>query len=71
MRTNMMVCSARLAWRSPPRLSRWRSVRPEEAGTGAAAHRWAKEASLFEVVIRAQLDMARRMRTIERNRTDG
>lgn len=29
---------AGLAWRCPPRLSRCRSVRPEEAGTGAAPH---------------------------------
>ena len=27
---------AQLAWRSPPRLSRWRWVRPHEAGSGAA-----------------------------------
>ena len=34
-----------LAWRSPPRLSRWRVVLPEEAGMGAAAHRCAQAAS--------------------------
>src|SRR5215218_4981981 len=34
-----------LAWRSPPRLSRWRSVRPEDAGMGAVPHRCAKAAS--------------------------
>ena len=31
----------------PPGLRRWRIVLPEEAGTGAAPRRWAKEASLF------------------------
>jgi hypothetical protein len=36
---------ALLARRSPPRLSRWRSVRPEDAGMGAAPHRCAKAAS--------------------------
>jgi hypothetical protein len=34
-----------LARRSPPRFSRWRWVRPEDAGIGAVPHRWAKEAS--------------------------
>ena len=38
-----MVCKARFSWRSPPRLSRWRTTWPEEAWTGAApasiAHR--------------------------------
>ena len=28
---------ALLAWRSPPRLSRWRWVRPEDAGIGGGA----------------------------------
>src|SRR3954466_8474541 len=31
-----MRCSAALNWRSPPRLSLWRSLRPELAGIGAA-----------------------------------
>ena len=30
----MTVCSARLSWRSPPRLSRCRAVCPDEAGIG-------------------------------------
>jgi hypothetical protein len=34
-----------LARRSPPRFSRWRSVRPEEAGMGAVPHRCAKAGS--------------------------
>lgn len=38
-------CLTPHARRRPPRLRRWRSVRPEEAGTGAAGHRWAKDAS--------------------------
>ena len=38
--------SALLALRSPPRLSRLRLVRPEEASIGATPHRWAKAASL-------------------------
>lgn len=29
--------SARLSWRSPPRLSRWRIVQPLDAGKGATA----------------------------------
>ena len=35
-----------LAWRSPPGLSRWRMVLPDDAGMGAAAHRCAQAASL-------------------------
>ena len=35
MRLTAMVCRARLSWRSPSRLSRCRSVRPEDTGTGA------------------------------------
>jgi len=45
MRTRAMRHKAWLAWRSPPRLSRWRWVRPEDAGMGAVPHRWAKAAS--------------------------
>ncbi len=41
-----MVCRARLAWRSPWGLMRWRAVRPEEAGMGAVPVRAAKAASL-------------------------
>ena len=44
MRTREMRHKAWLARRSPLRLSRWRSVRPEDAGIGAAPHRWAKAA---------------------------
>src|SRR3954447_24720167 len=40
-----MVCRARLSWRSPPRLSRWRIVWPLEAGSGATPARRAKGAS--------------------------
>ena len=36
---------ARLSWRSPPRLSRWRIVCPLEAGSGATPARRAKAAS--------------------------
>ena len=32
----MIVCRARLSWRSPPRSSRWRTTFPELAGIGAA-----------------------------------
>ena len=38
--------SALLAWRSPPRLSRCRTIRPEDAWTGLAPHSAAKEASV-------------------------
>ena len=34
------------AWRSPPRLSLWRTVRPEEASIGLAPQSAAKDASL-------------------------
>ncbi len=40
-----MMCNALLAARSPPRLSRWRTVFPEEAGTGLTPHNDAKLAS--------------------------
>ena len=36
---------ALLAWRSPPRLRRWRTIGPEDAWTGLAPHRAAKDAS--------------------------
>jgi hypothetical protein len=39
-----------LAWRSPPRLSRWRWVRPDEAGSGAAPQSIANAASLRSLV---------------------
>ena len=39
--------SALLAWRSPPRLSRCRTIRPEDAWTGLRAHSAAKDASVF------------------------
>ena len=41
----MTVWSARLSWRSPPRLSRCRVVWPEEAGIGATPASRAKAAS--------------------------
>ena len=40
-----MVHRARLAWRSPPRFSRWRVTLPEEASSGETPHRWAQAAS--------------------------
>src|SRR5690242_15563460 len=45
MRVNTIRHRAWLAWRSPPGLSRWRTVLPEEAGIGAAPHRCAQAAS--------------------------
>ena len=50
-----MVCSAQLACRSPPRLSRCRLVFPEETGIGVVPHRAAKPAGL---VIRSGLSPA-------------
>lgn len=44
-RTRAMRHKALLAWRSPPRCSRCRSVRPQETGIGAAPHSRAKDAS--------------------------
>lgn len=38
-RQRVILESAALAWRSPPRLSRWRVVRPEDAWTGATPQR--------------------------------
>ena len=35
-----------LAWRLPPRLSRCRTVRPDDAWTGLAPHNAAKDASV-------------------------
>jgi hypothetical protein len=40
-----MVCNARLSCRSPPRFSRWRITRSEEASIGAAPASMAKAAS--------------------------
>jgi len=40
-----MTLRAGLSWRSPPRLSRYRTVFPEEAGSGLAPARAAKAAS--------------------------
>src|SRR6266581_3420087 len=37
-------CSAALAWRSPPRLRRWRTAVPEDASKGHAPHRIATQA---------------------------
>jgi hypothetical protein len=42
----VIVHSAELACRSPPRLSRWRICLPEEASTGLAPHSAAKLASV-------------------------
>ena len=42
----MTVWRARLSWRSPPRLRRWRMVRPLEAGSGATPASRANAASL-------------------------
>ena len=43
--TTTMRYRAALALRSPPRLSRWRLVLPEEAGIGLTPHSEAKAAS--------------------------
>ena len=40
-----MMCNALFAARSPPRLSRWRTVFPDDAGTGLTPHSDAKLAS--------------------------
>jgi hypothetical protein len=40
--------------RLPPGLRRWRITFPEEACTGAATHRWAKDASLRRGVLTEQ-----------------
>jgi hypothetical protein len=45
MRTRAMRHRAWLARRSPQRFSRWRWVRPEDAGMGAVPHRCAKAGS--------------------------
>jgi hypothetical protein len=45
MRTRAIRHKALFARRSPPWLSRWRWVRPEDAGIGDTPHRWAKAAS--------------------------
>ena len=46
MRVMAMVCRARLSARSPPRLSRWRTVRPLLASRGLVPARAANAASL-------------------------
>ena len=46
MRVTAMVWMARLSWRSPSRLSRCRSVRPEDTGTGAVPESIANACSL-------------------------
>src|SRR3954467_15233215 len=46
MRVMTMCQSAELAWRSPPRLRRWRSFLPLLASSGETPQRWAKVASL-------------------------
>jgi hypothetical protein len=40
---------ALLTWRSPPRLSRWRMVLPEDAGCGAVPLQRANAASLLNL----------------------
>jgi hypothetical protein len=45
MRTRAMRHSAWLAWRSRPRFSRWRWVRPEDTEMGATPHSCARAAS--------------------------
>ena len=44
-RTMTMRHNALLAWRSPPRLSRWRVTLPEDAWIGDTPQRWAQAAS--------------------------
>src|SRR3954470_5756773 len=46
MRVSAIVCSAQLIWRFPPRSRRCRTVRPEDAGIGAAPASRAKCASV-------------------------
>ncbi len=41
------MCNARLSWRSPKRFSRYRSVRPDDTGNGAAPDSIPKAASLW------------------------
>jgi hypothetical protein len=41
------MCRARLAWRSPPGLRRWRACLPEAMVIGLAPHSAAKELSLW------------------------
>src|SRR5215213_9667896 len=45
MRVTAAMCRARLRRRSPPRLMRWRTVLPDEAGIGFTPARLAKPAS--------------------------
>src|SRR3989304_3412734 len=59
-----MVCRARLSWRSPPRLSRWRVVWPDDAGRGQTPARAAKAASLR---IRPWWDQAREIAAADRS----
>jgi hypothetical protein len=47
--TTQIMCSARLASRLPPRLSRCLTTLPEEASTGETPQRLAKEASFFNL----------------------
>jgi hypothetical protein len=47
-RMTAMVWIALLTWRSPPRLSRWRTVLPDEAGRGAVPLQRAKAASCLK-----------------------
>ena len=58
MRVKAMEESARLSRRSPPRLRRWRSVFPEDAGMGQVPESDAKAASER---IRPPWDQATRM----------
>src|SRR5829696_8088185 len=49
IRARQIMYSARLASRLPPRLRRCLTTLPEEASMGATPHRFAKEASLFNL----------------------
>jgi hypothetical protein len=58
-RVSAITHSALLAWRSSPRLSRWRTVLPEEASTGLTPHRPASAASeVRRSVVRANCNGA-------------
>jgi hypothetical protein len=50
IRNIQTVCSARLASRLPPRLSRCLTTLPEEASMGETPQRLAKDASLFNLL---------------------
>ena len=64
MRTRVIVHKALLAERSPPRLSLWRVVLPDDAGWGLVPHRAANDdsPSPFRVVARYRNQGSRGLR---------